>query len=85
MCVEEEHSSQQSHFLQDDTEAVNVSFLGPTGGGALCPQQLWGRPQLPCRRRGGGAQEETIHHSAHLSGLLLFKLVIMFNNSINHL
>lgn len=47
VCVQVEHSSQQSHFLQDDSEAVNISFLSPTGGGVLHPQQLWGCPQLP--------------------------------------
>lgn len=35
LCVEVENSSQHGHFLQDDTEAVNVSFLSPTGRGAV--------------------------------------------------
>lgn len=56
LCVDVEDSSQQSHFLQDDTKAVDVSFLSPTWRRTLCPQQLWGRPQLTCKTPGGGAQ-----------------------------
>ena len=48
MCVQVEDSSEQSQFLQDDTEAVDVSFLRPTEGGTLCPQQLRGCPQFTC-------------------------------------
>ena len=38
VCVEVEDSFEQSQLLQDDTEAVDVPLLGPTGGRTLLPQ-----------------------------------------------
>lgn len=48
VCLHVEDASQQRHLLEDDSEAVNVSFLRPAGWGAVRPLQLRRRPQLPC-------------------------------------
>lgn len=56
MCVQVEDPFQQRQLLQDDSEAVNISFLSSTRGGAVGPQQLRGRPQLFYNKSG------TSHH-----------------------
>lgn len=44
-------SSAQCHLLEDDAEAVDVSFLSSLRRRRLHPEQLWSHPQPLCRRR----------------------------------
>lgn len=55
VSLQVEGSSSERHLLEDDAEAVDVSFLGSLRRRTLHPEQLWSHPQLLCR----AAQTET--------------------------